>query len=115
VYPVLNALVIGLILLIAIVYLGLSATAIVLYFILLPLAEVRNMQLAPAIWMQNHDVHRYIIRISMLPMYPINFFFGIFQKAKVINLSSEIPRAKGFLRVIGFFLSLPFLMNVDAE
>ena len=49
----------------------------------------------------------------MIPLYPVNFFFGIKDKADFITCQNEREKAVSLFRIIGFFLALPFLMNVE--
>jgi hypothetical protein len=73
--------------------------------------EVSNLQLAPARFMRHKDVPTILIRILVLPLYPVNFLYGIKDKADFLTCDGEIPRGKSVLKIVFFFLALPFLMS----
>lgn len=50
------------------------------FFIALPMMEVRNLQLAPSVYLSKKGIPSWLLRILMIPLFPINFFSGIKQR-----------------------------------
>jgi hypothetical protein len=90
VYPVLSSLAIACCLFAVILYNGLAVLAILGYFAILPIMEIFNLQLRPARFMKDKNVPKIIIRLIVLPLYPINFFFGIKDKSNFLSCDGEI-------------------------
>lgn len=84
-YPIISTLMIGLVLLGATVYYGLVLVVIILYFLFLPLTEVWNIQLGLARRMRNKNVPRWLVRLLMIPAYPLNLIIGICTKTEGIT------------------------------
>jgi len=47
--------------------------------------EVYNLQLKPAKYLKNKGVPKIIVRMLVLPLYPINFIYGIKDKSDFIS------------------------------
>lgn len=80
-YPLLVVSSVSLILLAITLYLALAIVAITFYFIILPLVEILHLQLAPARFLRRKNLPKPIVRLLMIPLYPINFLFGIKDKS----------------------------------
>ena len=114
-YPIISSLAIGLTLLATALYYGLILVMVILYFLFLPVAEIWQIQLGLARWMRNKDVPILLVRLLMIPAYPLNLIIGICSKTDVMTFSAETPRLASIIRIISFFLVLPCLINTDAQ
>jgi hypothetical protein len=88
IYPALASLAVALGLILPALYCGLAFTFIVAYFVVLPIAEVCHLQLAPARSMKRRGIPTFIVRMLMVPLYPFNFLFGIKDKSDFFTCQS---------------------------
>ena len=84
-YPILSILSILSAIISATLYCSLAIAAISGYFLILPIMEVYNLQLKPARYLRNRGVPMILIRVLVLPLYPINFIYGIKDKSDFIS------------------------------
>jgi hypothetical protein len=83
----------------------------VLFFILLPLAEIVNLQLAPSVYLGRKGVPDWLVRILTIPLFPLNLLCGIFQKYREALCDEyTISKMKGLLYPLFFFMLIPCLL-----
>lgn len=66
-------------------------------------------------FMRRNNVPKLIIRVLMVPLYPINLIFGIKERSGFLSCESEKLSGKSLLKIVYFFVVLPLLMNTDLE
>jgi hypothetical protein len=84
-YPILSILSVAFAILAVSLYCGLAGVAISGYFLLLPIMEISNLQLRPARYLRDKGVPRIIVRLLVLPLYPINIYYGIKDKSDFLS------------------------------
>lgn len=83
-YPLTNAIILSL----AVASLGLYMASFMLigtlFFIALPLMEVVNLQLAPSVYLSRKGIPSWLLRILVIPLFPINLLSGIKERFRQV-------------------------------
>ena len=115
IYPLLNALSFAVVLSVASIFILLTLVVCFLFLILKPAMEIKNLSFRPSRFLLNIDVPKWLVRVLMVPLYPLNFLFAIGYLFKHWDISLIKDNIMKCLSLVIFFILLPCLMLSEDE
>lgn len=114
-YPILNAFVFGIVLLFTALWIIIVSTVCILYFILKPIMEIKTLSLGPSRYLLNKNIPEWLVRILMIPLYPLNLIVAICTVNRIWNGDKFCTMIERVVSLMMFFVLLPCLMFVGEE
>ena len=114
-YPVINALYLSIILTFSAIWSVLAVIVCLIFVLVRPVTEMVNLQFPLSMWMLEKSIPSVVVRMLMIPLYPLNLVFSIRYLHNIFDFGEFKRGTKRMLYPMCFFMVFPCLMVIEEE